>query len=296
LEISSEIAYVGTVLNKTERFLEEKRMSTTPDTLTPQQVAEYIRTTYNSSLLTGKVALVTGGSRGIGRSVAVALGACGARVIVNYAGNAAAAQETVSAIEAIGGQAKAVQFDVSNSTQAAEAIKTLEKEFGGFDILVNNAGVSKDNLFIKMKDEEWDANINTNLKGSFICSRAVTLGMMRKRAGKIINISSVIGLMGNVGQAAYAASKAGILGLTKSLARELASRNIQVNTICPGYITTDMTSAHGDKLIENVIKQIPMERLGDPIEIARLAVFLASDASNYITGQTIAVDGGMTMM
>ncbi|NBX18790.1 MAG: 3-oxoacyl-[acyl-carrier-protein] reductase [Proteobacteria bacterium] len=271
-------------------------MSTTPDAISPQQVAEHIRKTYNPSLLAGKVALVTGGSRGIGRSIAVALGACGARVIVNYAGNAAAAQETVAAIEGVGGQARAVQFDVSNSTQTSDAIKTLEKEFGGFDILVNNAGVSKDNLFIKMKDEEWDANLNTNLKGSFICSRAVTMGMMRKRAGKIINISSVIGLMGNVGQAAYAASKAGLLGLTKSLARELASRNIQVNTICPGYITTDMTSAHGDKLIENVIRQIPMERLGDPVEIARLAVFLASDASNYVTGQTIAVDGGMTMM
>jgi 3-oxoacyl-[acyl-carrier protein] reductase len=271
-------------------------MNTTQDILNPQQVAEQIRKTYNPELLAGKVALVTGGSRGIGRAIAVALGACGARVVVNYAGNSSAAQETVTAIEAVGGQARAVQFDVSNSVQAAEAIKALEKEFGGFDILVNNAGVSKDNLFIKMKDEEWDANINTNLKGSFVCARAVTMGMMRKRAGKIINISSVIGLTGNMGQAAYAASKAGLLGLTKSLAKELASRNIQVNTICPGYITTDMTSAHGDKLIENVLKQIPMERLGDPIEIARLAIFFASDASNYVTGQTMAVDGGMTMM
>ncbi|MEN9530687.1 MAG: hypothetical protein RI932_2560 [Pseudomonadota bacterium] len=271
-------------------------MSSTQDILSSSQVAEHIRKTYNAQLLAGKVALVTGGSRGIGRSIAIALGACGARVVVNYAGNAAAAQETVAAIEAIGGQARAVQFDVSNSTQTTEAIKGLEKEFGGFDVLVNNAGVSRDNLFIKMKDEEWDANINTNLKGSFVCARAVTMGMMRKRAGKIINISSVIGLTGNVGQAAYAASKAGILGLTKSLAKELASRNIQVNAVCPGYITTDMTSAHGEKLIENVLKQIPMERLGDPIEIARMVIFLASDASNYVTGQTLAVDGGMTMV
>lgn len=270
-------------------------MTASQETLTPTQVAEHIRKTYNQSLLAGKVALVTGGSRGIGRSIALALGACGARVIVNYAGNAGAAQETVSAIESVGGQARAVQFDVSNSTQAAEVIKTLEKEFGGFDILINNAGVSRDNLFIKMKDEEWDANINTNLKGTFVCTRAVTMGMMKKRAGKIVNISSVIALTGNVGQAAYAASKAGILGLTKSLAKELASRNIQVNAICPGYITTDMTSAHGDKLIENVLKQIPMERLGDPLEIARMAVFLSSDASSYITGQSFAVDGGMTM-
>lgn len=271
-------------------------MNSTQEPLTPQQVGAEIRKTYNSSLLTGKVALVTGGSRGIGRAIAIALGSCGARVIVNYAGNVTAAQETVAAIEALGGQARAIQFDVANSTQCSEAVKGLEKEFGGFDILVNNAGVSKDNLLIKMKDEEWDANLNTNLKGAFHCTRAVTLGMMRKRAGKIINISSVIGLIGNAGQPAYAASKAGLIGLTKSLAKELASRNIQVNTICPGYISTDMTSAHGDKLIENVIKQIPMERLGDPVEIARMVVFFASEASNYITGQTIAVDGGMTMM
>lgn len=271
-------------------------MTTPQDVLTPAQVAEQIRKTYNSCLLEGKLALVTGGSRGIGRSIAMALGACGARVIVNYAGNAAAAEGTVAAIESVGGQARAVQFDVSNSVQTTEAIKALEKEFGGFDILVNNAGVSRDNLFIRMKDEEWDANINTNLKGSFVCARAITMGMMRKRAGKIINISSVVGLTGNIGQAAYAASKAGILGLTKSLAKELASRNIQVNAICPGYITTDMTSAHGEKLIENVLKQIPMERLGDPLEIARMAVFLASDASSYVTGQTLAVDGGMTMV
>lgn len=259
------------------------------------QDAESIRKTFNCETLKGRLVLVTGGSRGIGRAIALAMGACGARVIVNYAGNAAAADETVAAIEAIGGQGRAVQFDVSNSAQVAEVIKSLEKEFGAFDVLVNNAGVSRDNLFIKMKDDEWDANINTNLKGSFLCAKAVTLGMMKKRAGKIINISSVIGLTGNAGQSAYAASKAGILGLTKSLAKELASRNIQVNAICPGYITTDMTSAHGDKLIETVLKQIPMERLGDPIEIARMAVFLATDASNYITGQTFAVDGGMTM-
>lgn len=266
------------------------------DTTSPvTQDSESIRKTFNNDCLKGKLVLVTGGSRGIGRSIAIAMGACGAKVIVNYAGNAAAAQDTVAAIESLGGEARAVQFDVSNSAQVSEVIKALEKELGGFDVLVNNAGVSRDNLFIKMKDEEWDANINTNLKGSFLCSKAVTMGMMRKRSGKIINISSVIGLTGNIGQAAYAASKAGILGLTKSLAKELASRNIQVNAICPGYITTDMTTAHGEKLIENVLKQIPMERLGEPLEIARMAVFLATDASNYITGQTFAVDGGMTM-
>lgn len=268
------------------------------DTSTIAQLAqdtELIRKTFRSDTLQGKLVLVTGGSRGIGRAIAIAMGACGAKVVVNYAGNAVAAEETAAAIESMGGQARTVQFDVSNSTQVAEVIKSLEKELGGFDVLVNNAGVSRDNLFIKMKDEEWDANINTNLKGSFLCAKAVAMGMIRKRAGKIINISSVIGLTGNSGQAAYAASKAGILGLTKSLAKELASRNVQVNAICPGYITTDMTSAHGDKLIENVLKQIPMERLGDPLEIARMAVFLATDASNYITGQTFAVDGGMTM-
>ena len=221
--------------------------------------------------------------------------ALGARVILNYAGNEVAAQEALTEIGSFGGTAMLSQFDVSNFNQVAETIKKLEKEWGVVDILVNNAGVSKDNLFVKFKEEEWDANINTNLKGAFNCARAVSMSMMRKRAGKIINMSSVIGLMGNPGQAAYAASKAGLLGLTKSLAREFASRNLQVNAIAPGFISTDMTAAHGDKLIEDVIQKIPLERLGEALDIAKMAVFLATDLSNYVTGQTFAVDGGMTM-
>jgi 3-oxoacyl-[acyl-carrier protein] reductase len=241
------------------------------------------------------VALVTGASRGIGRAIAVAFGTLGAEVIVNYAGNEAAAAETLRAIEAAGGRGRLARFDVSDFTGVQEALKALEKEMGGIDILVNNAGVSRDNLLVKFKEDEWDANLDTNLKGAFACARAVAMGMMRKRAGKIINLSSVIGIIGNAGQVAYAASKAGVLGLTKSLAKELATRNVQVNAIAPGFISTDMTAAHGEKLVASVLAQIPMERLGDPVEIARMAVFLASPLSDYVTGQTFAVDGGMTM-
>lgn len=266
-----------------------------PNRNSQESIVAELRAVYNPQLFSGKTALVTGGSRGIGRAISIAFGALGAKVIVNYAGNEVAAKEVVDAILKIGGEARMVQFDVSQSTVVAEILKNLEKETGGIDILVNNAGVSKDNLFVRMKEEEWDANIDINLKGAYNCTRALAMGMMRKRAGKIINISSVIGLTGNAGQTAYAASKAGLLGLTKSLAREFGSRNMQVNAIAPGYIATDMTSVHGEKLIENVLKQIPLERLGEGVEVAKLAVFLASAASDYITGQTYAVDGGMTM-
>lgn len=255
-----------------------------------------IRKTFTENLLAGKTALVTGGSRGIGKAIAIAFGSLGAKVIVNYSGNEKAANETVAEIESIGGKASAVQFDVSNFLQTQAAIKEIEKSSGSIDILVNNAGISKDNLFLRMKEDEWDANINVNLKGCFNCIKAVTSGMLKKRSGKIINMSSVIGITGNAGQVAYAASKAGIFGLTKSVAREIATRNIQVNAIAPGYILTDMTMAHGEKLVEQVVKNIPMAKLGDAIEIAHMAVFLASPASDYITGQTFAVDGGMTMV
>jgi 3-oxoacyl-[acyl-carrier protein] reductase len=267
-----------------------------PSVTTHSSVSEIFRSSYSPNLLAGKVALVTGGSRGIGRAIALAYGALGAKVIVNYAGNESAARETAAEIERCGGKALIAKFDVSNFTQVQDIIKALEKDNGGVDILVNNAGVSKDNLFVKMKEDEWDANLDTNLKGAFNCARAVAMGMMRKRGGKIINISSVIGITGNGGQAGYASSKAGLFGLTKSLAKEFATRNVQINAIAPGYITTDMTTAHGDKLVENVLKQIPMERLGEPIDIAKMAVFLASPLADYITGQTFAVDGGMTMV
>jgi 3-oxoacyl-[acyl-carrier protein] reductase len=254
-----------------------------------------ILSTFAPGQFQSKLVLVTGGSRGIGRAICLAFGALGAKVVVNYAGNDAAANETAELVKHLGGTPILSRFNVSSASDVQGALSALEKEHGGFDILVNNAGVSKDNLFVRMKEEEWDANLNTNLKGCYLCTKALTMGMMKKRSGKIVNISSVIGLTGNAGQAAYAASKAGILGLTKSLAKELASRNIQVNAVAPGYITTDMTSAHGEKLIESVLKQIPAEKLGEPADIAKMVLFLSSQASNYITGQTFAVDGGMTM-
>ena len=261
-----------------------------------QAVGPAIRGLFAPNLLQGKVALVTGASRGIGRAVAVAFGALGARVVVNYAGNEAAANETLNEIRSLGSEAMLMKFDVSKSVEVIDCIKAVEKEWGPIDILVNNAGIAKDGLFVRMKEEEWDATLNTNLKGVYLCAKAVTMGMMKKKAGKIINMSSVIGLTGNGGQVSYAASKAGVLGLTKSLAKELSSRNIQVNAIAPGYIATDMTSSHGDKLIETVLKQIPMEKLGEALDIAKMAVFLASPLSDYMTGQTLAVDGGMTMV
>ncbi|MES2615753.1 MAG: 3-oxoacyl-[acyl-carrier-protein] reductase [Bdellovibrionota bacterium] len=258
-------------------------------------VFKAIREIYAPNLFSGKTVLVTGGSRGIGRAISIAFGALGAKVIVNYAGNMEAASSTVQEITTHGGTATAIQFDVSNFTLVQDTIKSLEKEHGNIEILVNNAGISKDNLFVKFKEEEWDATLDTNLKGAFNCSRALAMSMMRKRAGKIINISSVVGLAGSAGQAAYSASKAGLFGLTKSLALELASRNVQVNTIAPGYMTTDMTGALGEELVNRVLAKIPSEKLGDPVEIAKAVVFLASPAACYVTGQVLAVDGGMTM-
>ena len=268
-------------------------MENTPE---PIDVFKTIKQLYAPNLFEGKNVLVTGGSRGIGRAISIAFAALGAKVILNYAGNVEAAQSTVSQIQSQGGKAVCVQFDVSQFNVVQETIKNLEKEHGNIEILVNNAGISKDNLFVKFKEEEWDATIDTNLKGAFNCTRALAMSMMRKRAGKIIHISSVVGLAGSAGQAAYAASKAGLFGLTKSLALELASRNIQVNAVAPGYITTEMTGALGQELVNRVLAKIPAEKLGDPVEIAKAVVFLASPAASYITGQTLAVDGGMTMV
>lgn len=265
------------------------------NTVEPVNVCKVMREIYAVNLFQGKNVLVTGGGRGIGRAISLAFGALGAKVIVNYAGNMDAAQSTVQEIINNGGVATSVQFDVSNFTLVQETVKNIEKEHGNIEILVNNAGISKDNLFVKFKEEEWDATLDTNLKGAFNCARALAMSMMRKRAGKIINISSVVGLAGSAGQTAYAASKSGLFGLTKSLALELASRNIQVNAIAPGYITTEMTGALGQELVDRVLAKIPAEKLGDPAEIAKAVVFLASPAASYITGQTFAVDGGMTM-
>lgn len=250
---------------------------------------------YAPNLFLGKNILVTGGSRGIGRAISTAFAMLGGKVIINYSGNKGAAEETVEEIKQFGGEAVIVQFDVSNFTQVQDTIKNLEKEHGSIEILVNNAGISKDNLFIKFKEEEWDATLDINLKGTFNCARALAFSMMRKRTGKIINISSVIGLVGNAGQSAYSASKAGIIGLTKSLAQELAARNIQVNSVAPGYIMTDMTNVLGEAVIAQVLTKIPSEKVGHPLDVAKAVIFLASPASNYITGHTLTVDGGMTM-
>ncbi|HEY0881086.1 MAG TPA: 3-oxoacyl-[acyl-carrier-protein] reductase [Archangium sp.] len=242
-----------------------------------------------------KVALVTGGSRGIGRAIALELGKRGAQVVLSYAGNEAAAAETVKAIVDAGGKAKAVRFDVADTEACSNAVEAIVKEFGALHVLVNNAGVAIDGLLMRFKDEDWDKTLDTNLKGAFALMRAVSRPMMKQRAGAIVNVSSIVGEMGNAGQAAYAASKAGLIGLTKSIARELASRNIRVNAVTPGFITTDMTAALSAELKEKMSAQIPLSRIGNAEEVASAVAFLASDAASYITGETLKVNGGMYM-
>ncbi|MFB7302161.1 3-oxoacyl-[acyl-carrier-protein] reductase [Heyndrickxia sporothermodurans] len=246
-------------------------------------------------LLEGKVALVTGASRGIGREIALELAREGANVIVNYAGSEARANEVVEEIKALGREAKAIQCNVANNDEVQGMIKETIGLFGKIDILVNNAGITRDNLIMRMKEDEWDDVINTNLKGVFLCTKGVTRQMMKQRSGKIINISSIVGVSGNPGQANYVAAKSGVIGLTKSTAKELASRGINVNAVAPGFITTEMT----DKLPEDVqiemLKQIPLARFGEPKNVANVVVFLASSSSDYMTGQTLHVDGGMVM-
>ncbi len=242
-----------------------------------------------------KVALVTGGSRGIGRAIAQELGKRGAQVVLSYAGNEAAATETVKAIVDAGGKAKAIRFDVSDSEACSAAIDEVVKDFGRLDVLVNNAGVAIDGLLMRFKDADWDKTLDTNLKGAFMLMRAVSRPMMKQKGGAIVNVSSVVGEMGNAGQAAYAASKAGLLGLTKSVARELASRNIRVNAVTPGFITTDMTSALSAELKEKMSAAIPLSRIGNAEEVAAAVAFLASDAASYITGEVLKVNGGMYM-
>ncbi|MHB8170003.1 MAG: 3-oxoacyl-[acyl-carrier-protein] reductase [Thermincolia bacterium] len=246
-------------------------------------------------VLKDRVAIITGASRGIGRAVALELAKEGAKVVINYAGNAQKAQEVVDAIRGFGGVALAIQADVSSHQEVESMIDETVKHFGQVDILVNNAGITRDNLLMRMKEEDWDAIMATNLKGVFNCTKAVIRGMMKHRWGRVINITSVIGLIGNAGQANYAAAKAGIIGFTKSIAKELGSRNINVNAIAPGFIDTDMTAVLGDELKNSLLEQIPLSRLGSPEDVANLVVFLASDAASYITGQTINVDGGLVM-
>lgn len=245
--------------------------------------------------LEGKVALVTGASRGIGREIALELAKQGANVVVNYAGSEAKANEVADEIKALGKEAFAIKCDVSNQEEVSVMVKETIERFGKLDILVNNAGITKDNLLMRMKEEEWDDVININLKGVFLCTKAVTRQMMKQRVGRIINIASIVGVSGNPGQANYVAAKAGVIGLTKTTAKELASRNITVNAIAPGFITTDMTDKLTNELKAEMLKQIPLARLGEPKDIAKMTAFLASDDASYITGQTLHIDGGMVM-
>lgn len=246
-------------------------------------------------ILTGSVALVTGGSRGIGKAISLKLAALGARVYVNYASRSDAAEEVVKEIKAAGGEADILGFDVSDSAAVDKAIDSIKEKSGKLDILVNNAGISKDGLFVRMKDDDWDSTLNINLKGSFNCSRAAGRLMMKARYGRIVNISSVVGEMGNAGQVPYSASKAGLLGLTKATARELASRNVTVNAITPGFIETDMTDVLDEKVKEATLSNIPLGRFGKADEVADLVAFLSQPASAYITGQIIGINGGMHM-
>ncbi len=246
-------------------------------------------------MLTDKIAVVTGASRGIGREIAQTLASKGATVIVNYNGSAAKAEEVVEEIRQAGGKAEAVQCNVSDFEKASEFMAYIIKQYGRIDILVNNAGITRDNLLMKMSEEDYDAVLNTNLKGAFNCIRHVARQMLKQKAGRIINISSVSGVIGNAGQVNYSASKAGLIGITKSVARELASRGITCNAIAPGFIDTEMTQVLSDNVKTAILDQIPMKHFGSTKDIANTAAFLASDEAGYITGQVISVDGGMAM-
>lgn len=245
--------------------------------------------------LSDKVALITGASRGIGREIALSFAANGATVIVNYCGSQDKAEAVVKDITDNGGIAKAMKFNVASHDETKAAVDEIIKEYGRVDILVNNAGITRDNLMIRMSEEDFDSVMSTNLKGAFNTIKHLYRNFMKLKAGKIINISSVSGVMGNIGQANYSASKAGIIGLTKTMARELASRNINVNAIAPGFIETDMTGNMSEETIKAAAANIPLSRLGKTEDVANLALFLAGSESDYITGQVICVDGGMAI-
>lgn len=246
-------------------------------------------------MLENKVALVTGAGRGIGREIALTLARDGAFVVVNYNGSKDRAEEVVKTIEAAGGKAVSYQCSVADFAACQEMIQNIIKEYGHLDILVNNAGITKDNLIMKMKEEDFDAVISTNLKGTFNTIKHSARQMLKQRSGKIINISSVSGILGNAGQANYAASKAGVIGLTKTMARELASRGITVNAVAPGFVDTEMTAVLGEEIKEAACRQIPLGKFGQTKDIAEMVAFLASEKADYITGQVISVDGGMSM-
>lgn len=244
-------------------------------------------------MLTGKIALVTGGGRGIGRAIALTLAGYGADVAVNYSGSREKAEAVAGEIRGLGRRAAAIKADISNREDCVRLFEETEKELGKIDILVNNAGITRDNLAIRMSEEEFEQVMDTNLKGAFFCMQLAAKSMLRQRKGRIVSISSISGVRGNAGQINYCAAKAGIVGMTKCLAKELASRNITVNAVAPGYIDTDMTAVLPEKVKEAVLAQVPLGRMGRPEDIAETVAFLASDRAAYITGQTIMVDGGM---
>ncbi|MGP4059793.1 3-oxoacyl-[acyl-carrier-protein] reductase [Halobacillus sp. H74] len=246
-------------------------------------------------MLQDQVALVTGASRGIGRAIALELASKGAKVAVNYAGSEDKAEAVVQEIEDQGGVAIKIQANVSSDEDVKRMVKTTIDEFGRLDILVNNAGITKDNLLMRMKEEEFDSVIDTNLKGVFLCTKGVTRQMMKQKYGRIINVASIVGVSGNPGQANYVAAKAGVIGMTKSNAKELAARNIQVNAVAPGYIATDMTDSLTDEQREQMLSLIPLNRLGEGQDVARVVRFLASEDAAYMTGQTLHIDGGLVM-
>lgn len=246
-------------------------------------------------MLNGKIAIVTGASRGIGRAIARILAQNEATVILNYNGSPEAAEAVVAEISAAGGNAEAYKCNVADITESEDFVKKVLEKYGRVDILVNNAGITRDNLIVRMTEEEFTSVLDTNLKGAFHMIRHLTKAFMKQRYGKVINISSVSGILGNAGQANYAASKAGLIGLTKSVARELASRNICVNAVAPGFIRTDMTEKLPESVRENAVKTIPLGKMGSPEDVAQAVLFLAGEASDYITGQVLCVDGGMAM-
>jgi 3-oxoacyl-[acyl-carrier protein] reductase len=246
-------------------------------------------------MLSKRVAIVTGGSRGIGRAVCRRLAAMGALVYINYVSRSEAAEVTRGLIIDAGGRAELLPFDVADAEQVQEAFKKVLAEAGSIDIVVNNAGITRDGLVVRMKEEDWDAVLSTNLKGAFLCAKAATKAMMKQRWGRIVNISSVIGFSGNAGQVNYAAAKAGLIGMTKSMAREFASRNITVNAVAPGYIVTEMTNSMAEDVQAKILSEIPMATLGSPEDVAGAVAYLVSEDGRYLTGQSLHVNGGMYM-